>query len=58
MSSKWTDEKIKNGILSVMKENGMKAMPTASDYDGLGVEDLKLMAKEYGVEIEEKKQDD
>lgn len=30
MSSKWTDEKIKNGILSVMKENGMKAMPTAS----------------------------
>ena len=30
----------------------------ASGYDGLGVEDLKQMAKEYGVEIEEKKQDD
>ena len=30
----------------------------ASDYDGMGVEDLKQMAKEYGVEIEEKKQDD
>ena len=24
----------------------------ASDYDGLGVEDLKLMAKEYGVNLE------
>lgn len=28
---------------------------SASDYDGLGVEDLKLMAKEYGVEIKEEK---
>lgn len=28
---------------------------SASDYDGLGVEDLKLMTKEYGVEIKEEK---
>lgn len=28
---------------------------SASDYDGLGVENLKLMAKEYGVEIKEEK---